>query len=102
MSICYLAIENNLQYETIIIKIKEPKEINENTVYNYVSRELDSGISGKFIQNILSREMHFINRKFGNNTYYGWTISEYEFEILDTLIYLYPMFIKYNTLSNKQ
>lgn len=64
---------------------------------------LDMDISSEFIGNILSREPNFMLAEFEDpqirGDYYGWALSEKEFDKIKEMIHVYPTVQKFNKLS---
>jgi protein-tyrosine-phosphatase len=83
----YLINDNSVEWFTYIIAM------DGNNIEEMLS--LDRAISGEFLTNIFSREMHFSNKEIRGETYYGWTISKNEFDKLKEIISLYPSYKKY-------
>jgi len=87
----YLIIDNSVQWFCYIITVNNDKIIETYAV--------DSNIKGPYLKSIFSRELHFSNRQFkpqgSIDTYYGWTISETEYNHIKKLIELYPKYIEY-------
>ncbi|MDP2692445.1 MAG: hypothetical protein Q8O88_02260 [bacterium] len=91
----YLAVDNSTQWETVLIAVDDN---NEDKISFF--QHVDSGICGPFIHSICSRELHFGDKKFYNKTYYGWTLSEVEFNKIKRMIDLYPEYLEYLKLYN--
>ena len=89
----YLMTDNNCQWETIIIKIDDNDKVVDN-------EHIDSSIQGKYINNITNREIHFSNRQYLSNWWYGWTISENEYNTLKRLTILYFSYREYLKILN--
>ena len=71
----YLMVDNSCQWETIIIAIDNCGKVIDN-------EHLNGDIQGPFIENITDRELHFTNRQYLSNWWYGWSISEKEYATL--------------------
>jgi len=84
----YLMVDNGCQWETVIIKIDENDKVVDN-------EQLNGQIQGPFIKNIADRELHFSNRQYLNNWWYGWSISEKEYNTLKRLVTLYFSYKEY-------
>jgi hypothetical protein len=83
----YLIHDNSVQWFTYIV------EIDGNEIREMV--KLPHDVSGEFLTNIVSRELHFTNKEFRGDTFCGWSISKHEFDKLSNIIQLYPHYKKY-------
>jgi len=86
----YLIHDNSVQWFTKIIEIDDK---DENKIWQCY--DVPNGINGPFLNSICERELHFTNRTFYNDSYFGWTISKKEFEHLKSLVELYPKYLEY-------
>lgn len=87
----YLIIDNSCQWEQYIVKLNKQEILEMIEVKNLSV--------GSFLNNIYLREMHFSNKFFRNNYYYGWTISEYEFNRIKKMCELKEYVDEYNKLA---
>jgi hypothetical protein len=90
----YLLHDNNTQWFTKIVSI-DIKSVDEKNDGIEEFIDVDTAIKGPFIESIFERELHFSNKKFYGNSYYGWTISKNEFDRLKRLTELYPKYLEY-------
>lgn len=88
----YLIIDNATQWTTKIIAVDDSGDIKED-VY------LDSKIECPYLKEIFNQEIHFKNRKFGDQTYYGWTITRTDFNRIKRLASLFPYYQEYLKLG---
>lgn len=93
----YFIIDNSFQWFSYIVALKQ---ISENDWRTVELISFDSTISGDFLNNILNRETHFMNRRINNEYYFGWSLSQKEFLRLKRIIELYPMAQEYRQLLN--
>ena len=63
---------------------------------------VDNKIQGKVLTNIFHRELAFRCKHIAlrNDTYYGWSISEFEFTHIKKLIELFTKVEEYNKLKD--
>lgn len=89
----YLLVDNSVGWFCYIVRAEDEqtKEMIE------VPRCID----GSCLKDITSRELHFSNRRFANDTYSGWTISATEFNRIKELIELLPYYKKYLELCKQ-
>ena len=89
----YLMVDNSCQWESIIIKLDDNNRVIDN-------EQININIRGKYINNICDRETHFSNRQYLNNWWYGWSISENEYNTLKLLTTLYFSHKQYLEILN--
>jgi predicted secreted protein len=89
----YLIIDNSTQWLQFIVRM----------IGDYQDQAVQiHGIEGSFSKNIYRREYHFTNKEFksfNNQTFYGWTISDMEYERLKQLNLLAESARLYNELK---
>ncbi len=96
----YFLHDNSCGWQSVIVSVTDEqlREHYINWPTEYI--EIDYSISGKFLTNILSREVHFNNRHFRNNYWSGWSISNAEFDKLKRIAEIYPVVCEYQRLLN--
>ena len=101
----YLITDIGTQWFTYIVSARElppsKTRIRRCNITSFL--KLDLGMHSNFINNIQSREPNFMLAEFlgwiESGDYYGWALSEKEFDTIKEMIYIYPTVEKFNKLS---
>ncbi|MEK6882071.1 MAG: hypothetical protein AABY22_20815, partial [Nanoarchaeota archaeon] len=84
----YLGIEANCQWQTVLFSETEDADLVE-------SFDIPSDIKGPILSNIFNRETFFSYKSVKSDFYYGWTISQLEFNKIKRALELYPLVQEY-------
>lgn len=91
----YLLVDNCMGWLCYVVR-EEDKEIKE-----MIGVELLVQVDSSRIRDIMSRELHFGDRMFNNDSHSGWTISATEFNHIKELVELSPYHKKYLQLCKQ-
>lgn len=86
----YLAIDETVQWFRAAFRFEE------DTLIERV--DVDTHISGEFLNEIFAREQHFTNKRIADNIWGGWSISEKEFYRIKRIVQLQSLVDEYNRL----
>jgi hypothetical protein len=99
----YIIHDNSMGWCSYVVKVYDQPEIEHKWVVE--AHDLDNKITGGFVSNIFKREVHFTNRFYRGAgiitcSYFGWSISEEEFNKLKRIIELRDMVEEYYQILN--
>lgn len=92
----YLLFDNSTQWFSAVIKTPKYEESNFHRPIDLDSKLIET----EFLANLFNRKEIFNNRQYGNNTWRGWAISEYEYDRVLKLKELLPSVKEFNRLGS--